>query len=278
MQTILPIGQIEFMTTSKQRCIDTGEEYYSAFIGQHNYTFTDRDDILRSTKNCFKYQKFVLNKKCASIEEKLFARSHFDFIKKKLFNLWVYPVIFKFLMVIKIMAIFGVAGTEIAEYGSLMLSKFLFKEDLNKLSYYFEIERFWLFGNAYKINYESCCLLLSDYFKRMEQVIKMHKQGRSHSLLTVRSTNERYFDGDNEITAENWNILKNDRKFNISEFLPFNSNVIIFLYYKDTYRLKLLINQKSIKWPNLNDDRFITIKNHFAVKYGICNISDVCDL
>ncbi|OAF69297.1 hypothetical protein A3Q56_02972 [Intoshia linei] len=96
-----------------------------------------------------------------------------------------------------------------------------------------------------------------------------------HSTLLSFLTLVKYFDDSYDVTAENWMILENYRKFNTTEIIPFSSNVIFVLYYKTTY-LKMLINQKYVKWPHLDDDEFKTVKNYLLNKYDECNYVNMC--
>ncbi|OAF67846.1 2,3-BPG phosphatase [Intoshia linei] len=283
----IELKDIVYISTSIQRCIDTSREFYNVFMGQDEHTYSIRDDLLRFTKHCQKYIDFENNKKRVEIEQSKFARNHVTDIKQNIIETLDLPSDFQFSDV-DIDTIYGISGIEIAEFGSSIWSDHIPNSYLNKLSYYDEISTYWMLSKAFQVNYLQACILLYDFFERIERIIMLHKQGEPHTLLTVRTAHDTtlvpfltligYFDKAKKIIAENWDNLKDYRKFNTSQLFPFSANVMIVLFYDGQYRLKLIVNQNYVKWPNLHDDLFSTIKKHFTTKYGKCIWSDVCDL
>ncbi|XP_028651253.1 multiple inositol polyphosphate phosphatase 1b [Erpetoichthys calabaricus] len=291
---------LQFITSSKHRCVDSTVAYITGLARDYfegtaeeevNCKPEVNDELMRFFEHC---RKFVVD-----IEENKTALMEVDLFKSKPEMMSVLEKMSERLQIPSsdltpdlVEAAFLMCSYDLAvkNIDSPWCSLFD-KDDAKILEYSSDLKQFWKRGYGHEINSKSSCKLFHDIFKHLEQAHNESSRndpisfpvtvqvGHAETLLPLMSLMG-FFKDSTPLTADNFAQQK-ERLFRTSFIVPYASNLVFILYHcEQSYRVQLLLNEKPLLFPNLDDPAplYSDVKNLYKDLLEGCDFAQECHL
>ncbi|XP_055032700.2 multiple inositol polyphosphate phosphatase 1b isoform X1 [Misgurnus anguillicaudatus] len=291
----LSANRIDFITSSKHRCIDSIKAFQEGLhklwgLQDMDYKHYVDDSLMRFFDHCERFVNSVENNKTALNEVHRFKSSgEMDTVRRKIANRLQIPYD-KFTPEMAEASYFLCAyefaiKSEISPWCNL-----LDKSDAQVLEYKSDLKQYWKRGYGHDINRKSSCPLFHDIFKRLNKAAYDYRYGEVVKTATIQVGHGEtllpllslmgFFKDEKSLTADNYSQQHN-RKFRTSQIVPYAANLIFVLYEcSDGLRVQLFLNEKPIPFPNLNHSAplYETVKKHYSKLLHGCDFKKECDL
>ncbi|NP_957394.1 multiple inositol polyphosphate phosphatase 1b precursor [Danio rerio] len=291
----LRANRIEFMTSSKHRCVDSVKAFQEGLhrlwdVQDMDYQHYVDDSLMRFFDHCEKFVEGVENNKTALKEVQRFkSSSEMDSVRRKISSRLQIPYD-------RITADMAEAAFFLCSYEFAIKSEYspwcelLDESDAQVLEYKNDLKQYWKRGYGHDINRKSSCPLFHDIFSRLDNAAKDHRFGEVKKTATIQVGHGEtllpllslmgFFKDEKPLTSENF-ALQRKRVFRSSKILPYAANVVLVLYEcSDGLRVQLFLNEKPMIFPSMNHAAplYERVRKHYSKLLHGCDFNKECDL
>ncbi|MGH0115490.1 UNVERIFIED_CONTAM: hypothetical protein FKN15_024820 [Acipenser sinensis] len=309
--------RMKFITSSKHRCVDSTRSFIEGLVMKYwkmqdwrkdvHCQLEVNDDLMRFFDKC---ERFVVD-----VEENKTALQQVDLFKTKP---EVQGVVDKVASLLDVAA--SDITADLVEAAFYMCSydlsirnlkspwcQLFDQEDAKVLEYANDLKQYWKRGYGHEINSKSSCTLFHDLFRRLDKAVEeSERQVRSLpagqlSMVTVRSGTVSepaafqighadtllpllslmgFFKDETPLTADNF-AQQGGRVFRTGHIVPYASNLVFILHRcEGSYRLQLLLNEKPLSFPQMDDPapEYQHVKNLYSNLLEGCDFKKECNL
>ncbi|XP_076856349.1 multiple inositol polyphosphate phosphatase 1b [Brachyhypopomus gauderio] len=288
-------NRIEFMTSSKHRCVDSIKAFQEG-LHQHwdvqglNFTHYVNDSLMRFFDQCRKFVEDVENSKTALKEVEIFKTSvEMDGVRRKMASRLQIP--HTLITPDLVEAAFFLCAYELAiKSENSPWCSLLDEEDAEVVEYKSDLKQYWKRAYGYDINRKSSCSLFHDIFRRLDEASYSYRRGEvtkaaavqvghGETLLPLLSLMG-FFRDETPLTAENF-AEQRGRRFRTSRIAPYAANLLFVLHEcSDGLRLQLFLNEKPLPLPNMSHPAplYDTVRAHYSGLLHGCDFNKECEL
>ncbi|XP_056109030.1 multiple inositol polyphosphate phosphatase 1b [Rhinichthys klamathensis goyatoka] len=294
-EDLLRANRIEFITSSKHRCIDSVKAFQEGLhrlwdVQDMDYKHYVDDSLMRFFDHCERFVEGVENNKTALKEVERFKYSaEMDAVRKKISNRLQIP--FNQITPDMAEAAFFLCSYEFAiKSENSPWCDLLDESDAQVLEYKNDLKQYWKRGYGHDINRKSSCPLFHDIFKRLDKAANDYKFGEVKETATIQVGHGEtllpllsllaFFKDEKPLTAENFSSQHN-RMFRSSQIVPYAANLVFVLYEcSDGLRVQLFLNEKPMTFPSMNHSAplYETVRKHYSKLLRGCDFNKECDV
>ncbi|XP_051969026.1 multiple inositol polyphosphate phosphatase 1b [Xyrauchen texanus] len=291
----LRANRIEFITSSKHRCVDSITAFQEGLHGLWDVQDMDYkqyvdDSLMRFFDHCERFVESVENNKTALNEVNRFKSSvEMDVVRKKIANRLQIP--YNQITPDMAEAAFFLCSYEFAiKSENSPWCNLLDESDAQVLEYKNDLKQYWKRGYGHDINRKSSCPLFHDIFKRLDKAAYDYSFGDVEKTATIQVGHGEtllpllslmgFFKDEKPLTAENFS-LQHNRKFRTSQIVPYAANLVFVLYdCTEGLRVQLFLNEKPINFPNIHHSAplYETVIKHYSELLHGCDFNKECDV
>lgn len=293
-EDFLRANRIEFITSSKHRCVDSVKAFQEGLhrlwdVQDMDYKHYVDDSLMRFFDHCERFVEGVENNKTALKEVERFKSSaEMDEVRMKISNRLQIP--YKQITPEMAEAAFFLCSYEFAiKSENSPWCDLLDESDAQVLEYKSDLKQYWKRGYGHDINRKSSCPLFHDIFNRLDKAANGYRfgevktatiqVGHGETLLPLLSLLD-FFKDEKPLTAENFSSQHN-RMFRSSQIVPYAANLVFVLYEcSDGFRVQLFLNEKPMTFPSMNHSAplYETVRKHYSKLLHGCDFNKECDV
>uniref|UniRef100_A0A672J5A1 Multiple inositol polyphosphate phosphatase 1 n=1 Tax=Salarias fasciatus TaxID=181472 RepID=A0A672J5A1_SALFA len=263
-------GFIEFITSSKHRCVNSTLAFKAGLTGlwgikDMEFDHAVNDALMRFFDQCTRFIEEVDNNPTAMSElDKFKEGPEMKRVQQKIADRLGVP--YSLITDDMAEAAFYLCAYEFAIKTVNSPWCRLFDEvDAQVMEYANDLKQFWKRGYGYDINSKSSCVLFHDVFTRLEKAVNENKSGQqvteavtvqighAETLLPLITLLSFFKDADT-LMSTNF-ATQTQRSFRTSRMLPYAANLLFVLYDcgAGDVRLQPLLNEQPVTFPGLSD-------------------------
>ncbi|KAL0964456.1 hypothetical protein UPYG_G00324100 [Umbra pygmaea] len=291
-------GQIEFITSSKHRCVNSTISFYAGLAKQWNiedetFDYQVNDTLMRFFESCTRFVESVERNQSAMAEmDKFKSSAEMRRVQEKVADRLQVP--YSNITSDMAEAAFFLCSYELAIKNIISpWCDLLDAEDALVLEYANDLKQFWKRGYGQDINSKSSCVLFHDVFSRLDRAANEIRSGSNvtkavtiqvgHAetllpLLTLLG----FFKDSTPLTSNNF-ASQGQRVFRTSRMLPYAANLVLVLSdCSGDLHLQALLNEKPIGFPGLDAQQgaplYQDVRHHYRELLQGCDFEKECQL
>ncbi|XP_052425995.1 multiple inositol polyphosphate phosphatase 1b [Carassius gibelio] len=291
----LRANRIEFITSSKHRCVDSVKAFQEGLhrfwdVEDMDYKHYVDDSLMRFFDHCERFVESVEKNKTALKEVERFKSSaEMDAVRRKISSRLQIP--YSQFTPDMAEAAFFLCSYEFAiKSENSPWCDLLDESDAQVLEYKNDLKQYWKRGYGHDINRKSSCPLFHDIFKRLDKAADYYRSGEVKKTATIQVGHGEtllpllslmsFYKDKKPLTAENFS-LQHSRTFRTSQIIPYAANLVFVLYEcSDGLRLQLFLNEKLMTFPNMNHSAplYETVRKHYSKLLSGCEFNKECNV
>lgn len=299
-EEVLRGGYIQFITSSKHRCVNSTLAFKAGLtelwgITDTEFDHAENDALMRFFDHCTRFVDEVDKNPSALSEVDNFKQGpEMKRVQEKIADRLRVP--YSNITDDMAEAAFYLCAYEFAIKTVNSPWCQLFDEvDAQVMEYANDLKQFWKRGYGHDINSKSSCILFHDLFSRLDKAANESKSGQQvteavtvqigHAetilpLLTLLG----FFKDSDALTSTNY-ASQTQRSFRTSRMLPYAANLLLVLYDcgGGDLRLQPLLNEKPVAFPGLTNQMasmplYQDVREHYRDLLHGCDFETECRL
>uniref|UniRef100_A0AAV2JPH2 Multiple inositol polyphosphate phosphatase 1 n=1 Tax=Knipowitschia caucasica TaxID=637954 RepID=A0AAV2JPH2_KNICA len=290
-------GGIQFMTSSKHRCVNSTLSFKRGLtelwnIKDQSFEHSVNDALMRFFDTCTKFVEDVSeNDKALSELDEFNKGPEMTRVQEKIADRLGVP--YSQITDESAEAAFYLCAYELAIKTVNSPWCQLFDEvDAKVMEYANDLKQYWKRGYGHDINSKSSCSLFHDLFSRLERAATnpgnvsepvMIQVGHAETLLPLL-TLLGFFNDTERLTSKNF-ASQTNRSFRTSQMLPYAANLVLVLYNcgGGELRLQPLLNEKTVAFPGVREQPstmplYADVRERYRLLLGGCDFEVECEL